>query len=454
MRRRRRRGSAAQADFTVRVLHFLIVALYIALPVTALARAALTRRRPDGSGPTAAAKIASVLVTCLAGVAISLVMCLIYGRALNGHVPARQVLLGSYFATGLLLLLRSFDIGLLWGLRRAAGLHRPGPDNWKRAGKAIAVMLSRTVILVVFGLPFVMAAIMTYRPKVEPRDNPLSQLGFPYERVEFESRDGVKLVGWWIPAIEPVQSPRRRQQQQRQPAPQWEHFGRETVVVCHGLAASKSNQLILARQLVPGGFNVLAFDFRAHGESGGQNTRYGALEKDDVLGAVKWLRSTRSTKCEKIFGVGASMGGVALLAAAADDSEEARAISGIATYAAYDDMPALMHDVSDAFFRPPLGFLLEHLGLPMAGAHAGVNLSAWSPRQIVPRVWPRPVLFIHGQMDEIIPFERGHELFDAASQPKYHAWFPQGSHNDIISNDAAAAIVLQFFKVAAPVPVI
>src|SRR5439155_16973965 len=236
---------------------------------------------------------------------------------------------------------------------------------------------------------------------------------FHYERVEFETADGVKLVGWWIPAAEPLRRAAAR-------SSRWEHWGRETVLVCHGLASSKSNQLILARRLVPGGFNVLAFDFRAHGESGGQVTGYGALEKNDVLAAVKWVRDARPDQAQKVFGVGASMGAVALIAAAADDSDQGRSISAIATYAAYDDMPDLMHDISLAFFHQPLGFLLEHLGLPMAGVHAGVNLSAWSPKQEVARVWPRPILFIHGQMDEIIPFERGRALFESASQPKYH----------------------------------
>ena len=45
-------------------------------------------------------------------------------------------------------------------------------------------------------------------------------------------------------------------------------------------------------------------------------------------------------------------------------------------------------------------------------------------------------------------------LRDAASPPRFHIWFPEGSHNDIVSNETAAGIVLEFFRVARPLPVI
>ena len=58
------------------------------------------------------------------------------------------------------------------------------------------------------------------------------------------------------------------------------------------------------------------------------------------------------------------------------------------------------------------------------------------------------------ELDEIIDFQRGRALFDAASQPKYHLFFPEGWHNDIVNNDAAARSVAAFFRAARAVPVI
>jgi fermentation-respiration switch protein FrsA (DUF1100 family) len=271
----------------------------------------------------------------------------------------------------------------------------------------------------------------------------MTQLRYPYERVEFVTGDGVKLAGWWIPAT--VESPGARA---------WDMAGRTTAIICPGLAAGKANEFVLARRFVPGGLNVLLFDFRGHGESGGQLTGYGALEKEDVLAAVKWVRECHPAQSEKVVGVGISTGAVALLDAAVDPSAEGSAIGAIATYAAYDDFHKLITDATEFYFRPPMPKLVEWLGLPFASVHAGVDLKQIAPERTISRLWPRPVLFIHGEQDEIIPIERGRALYEAATLPKYYVWFPKGTHNDILNDEAAARIVLEFFRVAGAVPVI
>jgi fermentation-respiration switch protein FrsA (DUF1100 family) len=355
-----------------------------------------------------------------------------------------QVLLATYFAAAMLLLLRGFDAGLLWLLRRGLRVHRRGelPTAW-RGVRVLFMYLARTVILLAVGLPYVMASVMVYRPRVTPRDDPRSQLGFTFQRVEFPASDGVRLAGWWLPAGTPPRS--------RADDPHW---GRRTVVLCHGLASNKSNQLILGRRLVPEGFNVLAFDFRAHGESAGQLTSFGALEARDVLGAVRWIRDAHPEQADKIYGVGASMGAAALIAAAADPGPDGQAIAAIATYAAYDDLDLLIRDLTRDYFEQPLRWLLDHVGVPLASAQVGVDLRGFAPARRAPDLWPRPILFIHGHRDEIIPFERGRALHDAAAQPRYHLWFGQGTHNDIVSDEQAARIVAEFFRTAAPIPVI
>lgn len=429
----------------LRLLHLLIVATYVAVPAAVLAWI-LLRRRPRRIGePGTAARVGGLGVTFVAALAIALSLCLIYGRMLEGRVPIRQVLLATYFAAALLLLLRAVDGAIIWLLRHALRIHKPAPEpNLWRGTRVVALYLVRTVILLAVGLPYVIASVMVYRPKIVPRDNPRSQLGFAYERVEFRSADGTPLVGWWIPAERAI----RRRDLAR------EDWGRNTVIVCHGLAASKSNQLILGRRLVPGGFNVLAFDFRAHGESGGQLTTFGAHEKHDVLGAVRWVRENRPEESQKIFGVGASMGAAALIAAAADGGADGQAIAAVATYAGYDDVARLARDVTTEWFEQPLRFLLERVAVPVASAHAGADLAAFAPGRDACNLWPRPILVIHGQHDQIIPFARGQALYDAASHPRYRLWYEKGTHNDIVSDESAAGIVLEFFRTAAPLPVI
>jgi fermentation-respiration switch protein FrsA (DUF1100 family) len=63
-------------------------------------------------------------------------------------------------------------------------------------------------------------------------------------------------------------------------------------------------------------------------------------------------------------------------------------------------------------------------------------------------------MIIHGRRDEIVNFDHGHMLYESAVQPKYNLWLTEGRHNDIIDNESAAKLVVEFFKQAVPVPVI
>ena len=421
------------------ILHLAIVALYVILPLGAIGWA-IQRHLQKRTGA-----VSTVIVTFICGGAAGISLVVIYATGAGGRITLGQLLLAGYFATAMLLILRTFDWTVQNGLRKALRVHSDAGGRFARAGRIFVFALFRVCILFGVGLPYVMSTLMVYRPRVMPNDDPRSQLGFNFERVEFQSRDGTKLVGWWIPAQQsPRMSGRKRD----------ENWGTRTVILCHGLAASKSNQLIMARFLPTAGFNVLAFDFRAHGESGGQIATFGDRERLDVLGAVKWIRANHANETRKILGIGASMGGAALISAAADDSAEGRAIAAVAVYAGYDRLDALAADVGKMYFAPPLDWLLMHIGLPLASAHAGTNLSGYAPARDIQHIWPRPVMILHGERDDIIDFARGESLLDAASQPKYHIWFIEGGHNDIIADDAAAKIVTEFFRRAEAVPVI
>ena len=411
----------------LKLIHWIIVGIYLVLPAAALGYA-IWRRIKGRRGV-----LGSLVLTFIAGSALSLAISLVYANLTNGRIVTTQVLIGAYFAVGMLLLLKGFDASVRLGLRKAMGLL--GDDD--PAVRKLIGSLVRVVIVAGLGLPYVMSSVMTYRPKVHPTDDPKSQLGFDYQRVTFRATDGVELVGWWIPA--------------EGSAPD---AGTRTVLVCHGLAANKSNQLVLGRLLVPAGFNVLAFDFRAHGESGGQLTTFGAHEVRDVLGAVRWVRERHPEQSRKIYGLGASMGGSALIAAAADDSDEGRAIDAVATYAAYDSLDGLADSITHEYFPGPLGWLLRRIGIPLASAQTGANLKSFSPADHSSQMWPRPLLLIHGARDQIIPFSHARILLNSATAPKYHLWLDEADHNDVLGSDGAARVVLRFFQTSRPEPVI
>jgi fermentation-respiration switch protein FrsA (DUF1100 family) len=396
---------------------WVLTAVYLLLPLCFFARQVLRWRRTRS--PVA---IFDAIGIMLWGLAIGIAIPLIFAKKSHAHAPITQILLMSYLSMGGLMILRGFNSLLIWFA------HRIRPKTQLRAYLwSFPLALLRVGLLFGVGLPWVMATLMVYRPKVTPLDTPTSQLGVDYQRVSFMTTDHVRIVGWWIPSGAT------------------DFRSRRSVIVCHGLGSNKSRNLAMAQGLIEAGYNVLAIDLRAHGESGGQITTYGDRERLDVLAAVRWLLTTHPDRSERIEGAGASMGGAALIAAAADSSAEGQHIDAIAVYGAYDNLHDLVDTVTADYFPPPLGWLLRHIGMPIASLHAGVNLDAFAPGDAVTKIWPRPILVIHGTFDEIIQFRHGQQLYFHALQPKEYEWVQQGTHNGIVTDPQVEYRVIHFF---------
>jgi hypothetical protein len=261
------------------IAHQLLIAIYVVLPPAAAALAVVRAKRWARPGP-----LYRFTSTVLAGMVLGVALALLYARLLGGTVGIGQAALAGYFATSVLLFIRCVDWVLKRGIAAALRLPLSEPTQSPYTVRRSLYSVARALLFVGLGWPYVIAIASTYRPKMTLQQTPLQQFGFAFERVSFDATDGTRLQGWWIPA-------------------QSRDSGRSvkstrTVLICHGLAGNKSSQLLLARDLVPAGYNVLVFDFRAHGESAGQTITYGDLERRDVLGAVRWIRAAHAGQSE------------------------------------------------------------------------------------------------------------------------------------------------------------
>lgn len=163
------------------------------------------------------------------------------------------------------------------------------------------------IILLVVVLAIANSARLTIAPKRQPIwTNPKQELGLGYEDVEFPAQDGVSLKGWFIPA---AQTPAA------------------TAIVVHGWPwnriGTKANDLIgdlpgskpinlfpLTKALHEHHYNVLMFDLSNFGESQARiPVTYGLLEKRDLLGAIRYVKSRPEVDSNRIVTVGFSMGG-------------------------------------------------------------------------------------------------------------------------------------------------
>ncbi|MBV8780122.1 MAG: alpha/beta hydrolase [Phycisphaerae bacterium] len=401
----------------IHLLHLPLVLAYLTAPMIALGLDIRSARRQGRLSPSP-----GYVGTLCAGIALGTGVCVTYAFAVGGRADPAQVALASFFAAGMLFLLKGFDFLLRRFLMVMA-----------REWLIVPAALLRALLLFGLGLPYILAAGLTYRPKIIGHDDPQSKFGYSFDSIAFQATDGVHLSGWWIPASERSST---------------------TVVLCHGPGIGKSTLMSLCQEFVPQGFNVLLFDFRAHGQSGGQITTFGDLERRDVLGAVQWLRAAHPDESRKIDGLGVETGAAALVAAAASDDPAGRAIDALALYDPYDDLTRLSRKLAKQRFLPPMNWLFAYLSVPLADWQTGADLSDFSPARLIDNVWPRPVFVIDAVDDPTFTFEAARRLFDATSGPKQRRWVNDANNGQLIGDAATAAAVRNFFRRAHPLPVI
>lgn len=91
---------------------------------------------------------------------------------------------------------------------------------------------------------------------------------------------------------------------------------RATIVICHGFMCDKHDVGFLRNLFQTGFFNIVTFDFRAHGEDiKGQTCTFGPDEAYDVLAAGNFAKNHPDLQGKPLFVYGFSMGAVAALQA-------------------------------------------------------------------------------------------------------------------------------------------
>jgi pimeloyl-ACP methyl ester carboxylesterase len=220
------------------------------------------------------------------------------------------------------------------------------------------------------------------------------------QEVEFSSRDGLLLSGWYIP-------------------PQ----NGAVIILAHGFSGNRMALLPLARGLVEHGFGVLLFDFRAHGRSAGKLCTWGWQEQEDILGAVDMVKLLPELNAEKIGIFGFSMGGSTVLRAAARDSTlSAVAVDDPSFSVLADHRFAPGWSAAKLFLVPWLWLLYQYQSWLTGVAQPGTLYNC------VGQINPRPLLLISTGRGAEQRFVRA--LYTAASEPKVLWEFPQFRHGD------------------------
>lgn len=154
---------------------------------------------------------------------------------------------------------------------------------------------------------------------------------------------------------------------------------------------------------------VVAVDFRGHGRSGGRSS-VGPHEALDIAAAVGHLRGLG---CARVVTLGFSLGGSVVLRNAALGAEGARpdAVIAVSSPARWwvRDTPA-MRRVHWLLEQPHGRWSARLLGVRLGGPWPEVPIS---PIELVGRIAPIPVLFVHGERDHYFPVADALALHEA-----------------------------------------
>jgi fermentation-respiration switch protein FrsA (DUF1100 family) len=249
----------------------------------------------------------------------------------------------------------------------------------------VAVILGLTALTLMAGYAEVDNILRP--PRNIPQGKTLRKYNIPYQNVELVTEDGVHLAAWYTPPKKGA-----------------------VILVAHGFGDQRPEWVyeMLARK----GYGVLAWDARAHGESGGEISTVGYLEVLDVKAALDYALAQPEVK--HVGGWGGSMGAATLIRAAAEYSEiEALFV---------DSSFASMEDEFDHLVPYPI---LNPLAKFLAEIRTGISLDEISPVNVIARISPRPVYIVHSRADKVAPPDAGQALYEAAREPKF-LWLEDG----------------------------
>lgn len=219
---------------------------------------------------------------------------------------------------------------------------------------------------------------LVYFPSTNMGTNPKS-VGLEYESITFYSSDNTKLHAWYIP----------------------KKGADLTLLFLHGNGGNISHRIDSIKIFNSLGMNVLIFDYRGYGKSGGNATEQNTY--DDARSAWDYLVKNKKVKAEDIIIFGRSLGGA--IAANLGSTLKPRGMILESTFTSAKEF------ASDVYPFVPKSLI--HFTYGTTKYLKDINY---------------PILVVHSKDDDIVPYKHGEAVFKNANEPKSFLKI-RGSHN-------------------------
>ncbi len=252
------------------------------------------------------------------------------------------------------------------------GQSRP-PRGWSSRLRRWVMMLGSTYFLLLL-LLLLFEPMLVYPGTMRPMSHLWENTTFEHEEVEFYSKDGTKLCGWFLPragTADDGSEPR-------------------TFLLCYGNADNVANFSNRMGSRLRNDFaaDVFVFDYRGYGKSEGSPFEQGVLE--DAEAAMKWLNEKTGTKAHEIVVLGHSLGGGVAVHVASKMGAKALILQRT--------FDSLANVAQNRFWWFPVESLIRNR-FPSEEKIAGCSM---------------PLMSSHGTADRNVPFRFGHRLFESS----------------------------------------
>ncbi len=274
-------------------------------------------------------------------------------------------------------------------------------DGAPRRGRRWAWVLGRwtaiAVVVILVARVSGCAERLFYHPIREP--TPVPRHAPEGRVVRFESRDGTRLCGWFVPAAASAR----------------EENGAPSILFVHGNAGNMNWHYDFVADLPFSGFNLFIFDYRGYGESEGSASRRDLLI-DDTMAALDAMLAQPEVDPARV-GIFAQSLGAAIAINVLAERPEVRAAALESPFASWRLAAATALGGAEPG--------------PLARALAAMAIGdERAPVDVVARC-RAPILIVHGDADWIVPIMHGRLIRDAAPDRVTLIEYPGGDHNTL-----------------------
>jgi fermentation-respiration switch protein FrsA (DUF1100 family) len=275
------------------------------------------------------------------------------------------------------------------------------PRSFRRAWRIVRLVLI-AYLVILLGMMFLERWLVYPAPPADAGDWNPSWLDF--EDVNFQSADGTKLHGWFVPHAHP----------------------KRAILYCHGNGEHIAFNAELAANLRDTlQASVFLFDYRGYGRSEGRPDEAGCIA--DALAAQHWLAKRVGLQPNKIVVMGRSLGGAVAVALAAEEGAQALVVEN--TFPTMPDVAAIHYPWL------PVRWIMKNQYDSLSRI----------------KKYHGPLIQGHGARDTFVPMHLARQLFDAApTTNKEWVEFADCDHNSQCPPDYYDALTSFLDRITAP----